>query len=164
MRRRLQESFHMSTGGGPGGILGNGGFMASLTGGGCSAQSQIPSISVSVQTEPTMMGSSTIANGGHTILQNGVGGPQTNGGSINVSNGNRNSNQVNSHASTIMALHHHSATLPHHSALSKHELSSFSHRGTTGNGVIGMTQGEYYRSRIFLYVNQEYYFIQISYI
>ena len=141
MRRRLQESFHMSTGGGPGGILSNGGFMASLTGGG-SAQSQIPSISVSVQTEPSMLSSSTIANGGHTILSNGVGGSQVNGGTANVSNGNRNNNTNHSHASTIMALHHHSATLPHHSAISKHELSSFNQRGGVANGIIGVNAGK----------------------
>ena len=140
MRRRLQESFHMSTGGGPGGILSNGGFMASLTGGGASAQSQIPSISVSVQTEPTMMGSSTIANGGHTILPKGVGGAQINGVNANASNGNRN-NTNNTHASTIMALHHHSATLPHHSAISKHGLSTFNQHGVATNGLVGVNTG-----------------------
>ena len=127
----------MSTGGGPGGILSNGGFMASLTGG-CPTQSQIPSISVSVQTEPTMMGSSIIANGGHTILPNGISGPQVNGGNANSTNNNRNSSANNGHASTIMALHHHSATLPHHSAISKHGLSTFNqHSGTTNGLVVG---------------------------
>ena len=137
----------MSTGGGPGGILGNGGFMASLTGGGGSAQSQIPSISVSVQTEPTMMGSSMLANGGHTILSNGGGGIHMNGGNNNASNSNRNNNTNNSNAPAIMALHHHSATLPHHSAISKHDLAI--QHGRTTSGLIGghlgggVTSGKY---------------------
>ena len=133
MRRRLQESFHMSTAGGPGGILSNGGFMASLTGG-ASTQSQIPSISVSVQTEPTMLGSSTIANGGHTLLPNGVTGPQVNGANGNANNGNR-----NSHA--IMALHHHSATLPHHSAITKQGLSTFNQQSGVSNALVGANTG-----------------------
>ena len=135
MRRRLQESFHMSTAGGPGGILSNGGFMASLTGG-ASTQSQIPSISVSVQTEPTMMGSSTIANGGHTLLPNGVAGPQINGANGNANNSNR-------HNQSIMALHHHSATLPHHSAITKQGLSTFNQQSGVANALVGTNTGKY---------------------
>ena len=133
MRRRLQESFHMSTGGGPGGILSNGGFMASLTGG-TSHQPQIPSISVSVQTEPNMLGSSTISNGGHTLLPNGVAGPQLNGANGNANNGNRNNH-------TIMALHHHSATLPHHSAITKQGLSTFNQQNGVSNALVGTNTG-----------------------
>ena len=127
----------MSTGGGPGGILSNGhGFMASLTGG-TSTQSQIPSISVSVQTEPTMMGSSTIANGGHTLLPNGLAGSQVNGANGNANNGNR-----GNHASAIMALHHHSATLPHHSAITKQGLSTFNQQNNgVSNALVGANTG-----------------------
>ena len=141
MRRRLQESFHMSTGGGPGGILSNGGFMASLTGG-TSTQSQIPSISVSVQTEPTMMGSSTIANGGHTLLPNGLSGPQVNGANGNVNNVNRSNHASGYKHDAIMALHHHSATLPHHSAITKQGLSTFNQQNNgVSNALVGASTG-----------------------
>ena len=132
MRRRLQESFRMSTGGGPGGILSNGGFMASLTGNG-SGQSHIPSISVSVQTEPIMMSSSMLANGGQTVLSNGG------GGGMQANGVNTNGNTNRSNAPAIMALHHHSATLPHHSAISKRDLAI--HQGGTPTGLIGRHLG-----------------------
>ena len=152
MRRRLQESFHLSSGGGPGGILSNGGgFMASLTGGGCgSAQSQIPSISVSVQTEPTLLGTSgMMANGGHTLLPNGGGTTIPFGGNSNNNNnigngGNRNNINDTSHGNTTAAaimstFQHHSATLPHPSALSK--LDSVNQLCGNGSGHMGTGSG-----------------------
>ena len=122
----------MSTGGGPGGILSNGGFMASLTGGG-SGHSQIPSISVSVQTEPSMMGSSVMANGGQTLLANGGGGIHKGGGN-NINNSNRNNNTNNGNAA-FMALQHHSATLPHPSTVAR--LDAAMQSEGTGIGLGG---------------------------
>ena len=76
MRRRLQETFHLSPS-----SAGNGGFFSSLQTAGHQA-GQIPSISVSVQTEPCMANlngnattiphtTSLIGNGGG-LFQNGV--------------------------------------------------------------------------------------------
>ena len=87
MRRRLQESFHLAPAAAASGASG---FFSSLAGhhaahaghGGHLANGQIPSISVSVQTEPSMVnmnGNTTLAhttslvgNGGSGLFQNGV--------------------------------------------------------------------------------------------
>jgi hypothetical protein len=71
MRRRLQESFHLSPS-----TANGGGFFSSLGGGhgGTNHQSHIPTISVSVQTEPsmvTMNGNGSLANTATMLAANG---------------------------------------------------------------------------------------------
>ena len=84
MRRRLQESFHLAPAAAASGASG---FFSSLAGhhaahaghGGHLTNGQIPSISVSVQTEPSMVnmnGNTTLAHTtslvGNGVFQNGV--------------------------------------------------------------------------------------------
>ena len=114
MRRRLQESFHLSPSNG--GLIHNAGLLTTAA-----AATQIPTISVSVQTEPAMLSASGLMANGNlttTMLANGntysnvVSG--NNDGGVAVSSGG--SGSSNSTAAAIMSLQHHSATLPHPSA------------------------------------------------
>ena len=76
MRRRLQESFHLSPSNGAliGSAVGNGGgtCVSGLFGVGSAVTNSIPTISVSVQTEPAMLSASGLmTNGAATVLANG---------------------------------------------------------------------------------------------
>ena len=84
MRRRLQETFHLS----PSAACANGGFFSSLAASSAGHHAgHIPSISVSVQTEPTgmanMNGNATQIPHTTSLIGNGVGLFQ-NGGGINA--------------------------------------------------------------------------------
>ena len=111
MRRRLQETFQLSPN------AANGGFFSSLAAG--HQAGQIPSISVSVQTEPCMANmngnattiphtTSLIGNGGLSF-QNGV-------------NSNPNGNPVgvgtNNYATLPHPHHHHHSSLQNHGVVS----------------------------------------------
>jgi len=68
MRRRLQESFHMSPS--SGGLLCNGGFISSHLGSNQTAQ--IPTISVSVQTEPQYWTNVGLSNTSGLLVNGGL--------------------------------------------------------------------------------------------
>ena len=94
MRRRLQESFHLSPAAASASMAGNGGFFATAFGNGhahhhgLAGGSQIPTISVSVQTEPSLVNLNGNPNGlANTAALLGNGGVFQNGVSVNPNGG-----------------------------------------------------------------------------
>ncbi len=110
MRRRLQETFHVSPS-----------TLAAANGGIGGGASNIPSISVSVQTEPLLNGGSSLANG-HTVLDSG-----------NLETVLSTAASGNGHASggggtRSIFSHHHHHTLPH-----MHHSHNHHNSGNGGN-------------------------------
>lgn len=142
MRRRLQESFHLSPSSG-GGFLGSAGGLLGGHGG------QIPTISVSVQTEPTMAGmNGTGMNGlANTSAMLSNGGPLhqlQNGSIVTSSNNNNNGNNTIHHSATLPHSHHHAHhvhSAVHHSANVAAAVAASNHDILDSNGTGGVHDG-----------------------